>query len=826
MKSIRVLSPSFNLLGEIDDYESLIFIRRFFDIGEFELHINLSKVSVDMLVEDNLIMIGKDRRRVGIIRYKEIKLNEDGTETTVIKGHTLKSIMNRRIIIPPTSQGFDNAIGSQEKIMKHFVNNHMVNPTDLDRKIPQLYINPNQDRGKQDKWRGRHELVSDKLTEIGLYANLGWDVWLDDKNKRWVFDVIEGRSLVSGQSKYPPVIFSVDFDNIKGQSYIDNSTNFSNVGYAGGKGDDEDRLIQQVGDSKGLGRVESFLNCSNADDIEELKREGKVKLSELKRISTFESQIIDTKTFIYGEDWDLGDIVTIQNKKWNLILNSRITEIKEIYEVGRVEIEPVFGDNIPTIIDKMKEIKKTQDLQQLSFIKQGVAGPTGVGLEYSWDGTDLGIKRESEDIYEYVNLIGPQGKQGATGPKGSKGDVGPQGERGLEGYTPQKNIDYFDGEKGPQGTQGPRGELGPKGDKGDSFVYTDFTPAQLEGLKGDKGDRGIEGPQGVQGEVGPKGDIGLRGEKGLKGDTGSTGARGLQGFKGDKGDIGLKGEKGDPGYTPKKGIDYFDGAKGDKGDIGARGPQGLKGDIGPVGPEGPKGKTGNQGPQGLQGVKGDKGNPFVYTDFSPIQLDGLKGPKGDIGPKGNQGIKGDTGIQGPKGEVGPMGPRGLKGDKGDTGPRGPQGIPGAAVADSVEWGNVLKKPSSFPPSPHSHDYLRNHGSINGMSLDNVTSSGFYSGYTMTEGAFVGISTFIVIRYSADWITQIQFSMARSSKIYTRSRYNGTTWSPWEDLAKRNDIPTKLSQLKNDLNLESGKTTIKTSATEPTLKTGDQWHREY
>lgn len=39
--------------------------------------------------------------------------------------------------------------------------------------------------------------------------------------------------------------------------------------------------------------------------------------------------------------------------------------------------------------------------------------------------------------------------------------------QGNDGYTPQKGIDYFDGEKG------------------DPFTYDDFTPEQLEALKGD-----------------------------------------------------------------------------------------------------------------------------------------------------------------------------------------------------------------------------------------------------------------------------------------------------------------------------------------------------
>ena len=169
--------------------------------------------------------------------------------------------------------------------------------------------------------------------------------------------------------------------------------------------------------------------------------------------------------------------------------------------------------------------------------------------------------------------------------------------------------------------------------KGDPFLYEDFTPEQLEGLRGPQGEPGpltfadftpeqieiIRGPQGVKGDTGPRGPQGIQGEKG---DTGSRGAT---------------------------------GATGAKGDTGPRGPQGIKGDTGDVGPIGPQGK---QGIQGIQGVKGDTG------DRGPQGPIGLTGPKGDTGPQGPQGLKGDTGARGATGPTGP------KGDKGD------QGIPG------------------------------------------------------------------------------------------------------------------------------------------------------
>ena len=114
-------------------------------------------------------------------------------------------------------------------------------------------------------------------------------------------------------------------------------------------------------------------------------------------------------------------------------------------------------------------------------IKQGLAntrGETGKSLEYLWEGTSLGIKREDEEEYKFTNL------------KGEKGDTGEQGVQGE------------------RGEQGEKGEQGIKGEKGDAFTFADFAEEQLRDLKGEKGDTGEQGPPGIQGE---KGEIGASG---------------------------------------------------------------------------------------------------------------------------------------------------------------------------------------------------------------------------------------------------------------------------------------------------------------------------
>lgn len=107
----------------------------------------------------------------------------------------------------------------------------------------------------------------------------------------------------------------------------------------------------------------------------------------------------------------------------------------------------------------------------------------------------------------FRQITGPQGATGDKGDKGDTGDTGPQGATGDAGYTPIKNIDYFDGIPGDSA----------------NVVITDATAEQCSNggkvLKFYVGDtlidtqivcNGVDGIAGLQGEQGNTGAAGIR----------------------------------------------------------------------------------------------------------------------------------------------------------------------------------------------------------------------------------------------------------------------------------------------------------------------------
>lgn len=150
-KPIKIIDKSFNFLGEIDDYESLIFTRSWGGIGGFEIHINANKNYTGMLRKENIIFINE--KKAGVILYREISTEDN--ERLIVKGQQLKTYLGRRITLPPTGRAQDYKNDYVENIMKHYVEANCVNPADTKRKIERLKIAPLKSRGIKTQYQTR-----------------------------------------------------------------------------------------------------------------------------------------------------------------------------------------------------------------------------------------------------------------------------------------------------------------------------------------------------------------------------------------------------------------------------------------------------------------------------------------------------------------------------------------------------------------------------------------------------------------------------------------------------------------------------------------------
>lgn len=377
---LYIFNRELELEGVSDDFNSLIWIRRYFKPGEFTLVAPLTDDNINLLKRENIIY-KKGDNEAGYIETMNLKLNEAGQEEIHIQGKFLTNYLSRRII-----WGNDSLNSTVEVAMRNLVNKNAITAP-AERIIPNLVLGSLKGYSETIKKSISYATVSDVLQEIAESNGFGFRINFNHLARKLEFEVYKGVNRTVNQISIAPCIFSRDFENILQQEYIDSLNNYKNVVLVAGAGEGALRRKTSLGFASGLDRHELFVDAREISDkkmvtvvteeIDEegntvyeekeeevsmtdseyiplLKQKGNEALSECYDIQSFESLINSRGNNAYKVDYELGDLVTVYDEKWKLTLDTRITEIEEIYEGGTVEIRPTFGNNVPTILDKLK----------------------------------------------------------------------------------------------------------------------------------------------------------------------------------------------------------------------------------------------------------------------------------------------------------------------------------------------------------------------------------------------------------------------------------------------------------------------------------------
>ncbi|PKM61431.1 MAG: hypothetical protein CVU99_03540 [Firmicutes bacterium HGW-Firmicutes-4] len=361
---LYVADRSFNKLGTVNNRTSLRWVRRYRKIGEFEVHCPATAQNIEKLQRGNVIIKPGDPE-AGYIKYRNLQENDEGKELLVIKGDFLTGYLNRRII-----WGIEIINGLVEVAMRSLVNKNAIDPTDADRIISRLSLGDLMNYTETADFQTSYQNLTDELERLSTLSNIGYRVRYDGPTKSMRFETYKGLDRSSGQSINPRCIFSKDYNNVEKQEFTESDGNYRNVCLVGGIGEGTDRKFATVGSATDLDRYEVFNDQKSLSNVVDsitmadaeyqalLEGKGNETLAECKKICVFDSSIDVNANRKYKEDYDLGDIVTNINKKWGVKLDTRIEEIEEVYEDGNEKINVVFGDEAPTLIDKIKQLVK------------------------------------------------------------------------------------------------------------------------------------------------------------------------------------------------------------------------------------------------------------------------------------------------------------------------------------------------------------------------------------------------------------------------------------------------------------------------------------
>lgn len=372
-----------SVIGIVDTAKSIIWKSIYFGVGEFEIYATANQMNIALLVEGNYVT-RQDNFECGIIEHIEITENAQDGKMIVASGRFLKSILDRRIVFTAVLNGTGSDYiwncsptmlnGNVEGAVRKVIYDNAVNCINEYRPEAGEYRNMPEIHWTDDDVTGLDEEIvvdataseTESAEKQVTYKNLleytdgvlqeyqlGAKMWLDRSLLKFRYKVFKGEDRSRDSSTHEPIIFSTEFDNLTSSTYILDTASSKNTALIGGEGEGTDRKCAfAYGWNKGLDRRETFIDASsitqeaqsNIDYRKQLEAQGQQSIAELQKTESFDGTIDLTNTNLkYGVDYNLGDLITIEDKQMGVYINARILTITEVQDDNGYQIDIEYG---------------------------------------------------------------------------------------------------------------------------------------------------------------------------------------------------------------------------------------------------------------------------------------------------------------------------------------------------------------------------------------------------------------------------------------------------------------------------------------------------
>lgn len=383
---VEIRDTSRKVIGIIDTAQSIIWKSVYYGVGEFEIYVAATPTTLSLLQLDYYVT-RLDNDECGIIEHIEITDEASEGKMIVASGRFLKSILERRIVMNCHVGGSGSAYmwynipttlsGNLETEVRRLVSNNTVNISTnylYPRRIPELNMTDDDitgldivisstndsgasvDASKQVSYDNLLNYTDSVLQEYSCGAKMWLD--LDDEQLRFRYKIYQGADRSRDSTTHQPLIFSKEFDNLTSLTYVLDNTTKKTTAFVGGEDTGSSRkfaFANAYGDL-GLNRREVFVDASDlttdgetgleelTDYRQQLETKGYQTLATTLITETMEGKVdLTNSRLIYGKDYSLGDLITIEDKELNKYINSRILSVTEVQDDKGYSIEIEFG---------------------------------------------------------------------------------------------------------------------------------------------------------------------------------------------------------------------------------------------------------------------------------------------------------------------------------------------------------------------------------------------------------------------------------------------------------------------------------------------------
>ena len=372
---LEVRNSKREIIGILDDFQSVIWETSYYSTGAFEVYLQAAPQYINMLQTGNYVT-RPDDENIGIIENINVEYSEEFGKMIAASGRFAKSILDRRIIYNASGNTTGKlsispviSSGLVETAVRKLVTDHIISSPQTARNISFITLGELQGITKKivDESGNNAQLQTSfgnllEYTDEMLHSyELGAKMVFDRETLQLKYTVYEGkdRSRNNTQNNLP-IIMAQEYDNFFSSKYEKNTTQFKNTALIGGEGEGTNRFCTMIGtNATGLNRREVWIDASAQSKTYELNGEqkqytddeylallksaGTQTIADYQIAETYEGEL-NVNTLTYKTDFNIGDIITVEDNELNIYINPRIITVIENQDESGYSISISYGN--------------------------------------------------------------------------------------------------------------------------------------------------------------------------------------------------------------------------------------------------------------------------------------------------------------------------------------------------------------------------------------------------------------------------------------------------------------------------------------------------
>lgn len=327
---VYILDSLYRRTEVVDRYESLIWTERFSAVGDFELKLHSTLENRTRFVEGVKLAIIPSYR-VMIVETVEDGIDDEGQEILTVKGPSLEAVLDQRMARSAMDDTTTNPSWTLTGTPK-VIATQMFHDICVTGVLDSGDVIPLINEGNifsTDTTPAPTDTISYVVSPDTLYNAektlcdqylMGFRLVRNGDTAQLWFDIYMGSDRTSHQTSLPAVIFSSGLGNLHNTSELRSTALYKNAAYVitpvGTRivyPDDVDTTIS------GFDRRVLIVNADDITDTDSvvaqalMLQRGIDELAKNRKVQAFDGEVSQTSQYVYGTDYNLGDLVETRN---------------------------------------------------------------------------------------------------------------------------------------------------------------------------------------------------------------------------------------------------------------------------------------------------------------------------------------------------------------------------------------------------------------------------------------------------------------------------------------------------------------------------------